>query len=159
MIYEGKKSRLSATSTYSVTHTHTHTCTGQTDHFSFASVLSGPGGAQRPPHLSPRPATDLAAASTSSRSHESSSINVNHQAFPRRFHHSTPLLSGVPSGSVLGPMTFAHRDKATVPLAQLGEASQRYYVCFVKRDRESIQQSGQRRCSNLSAARRLFRRF
>lgn len=65
-------------------------------------------GAQRPPHLSPRPTTDLAAPSRPRRSHESSSINVNHQAFPRCLHHSTPLLWGIPSSSVLGPLSFTH---------------------------------------------------
>lgn len=87
---------------------HTHTLDRQTisqpPHCSPLALE----GAQRPPHLSPRPTTDLAAASRPSRSHESSSINVNHQAFPRCFYYSTPLFWGIPSSLVLGPLSFTH---------------------------------------------------
>lgn len=39
-----------------------------------------------------------------------------------------------------------HIDHGYASLAQLGEASQRYCVCFVKTDRESILQSRRRHC-------------
>lgn len=92
------------------TNTHTHTFLQDRQNISQPPHCSPLAleGAQRPPHLSPSPTTDLAAASRLSRSHESSSINVNHQAFPRCFYHSTPLLWGAPSSSVLGPLSFTH---------------------------------------------------
>lgn len=103
-----KRERKAGCQLHPLVSTNTHTLNRQTisqPPHCFPLALEG---AQRPPHLSPRPTTDLAAASRPSRSHESSSINVNHQAFPCCFYHSTPLLWGLPSSSVQGPLSFTH---------------------------------------------------
>lgn len=89
------------------THMHTYIHAGQTDQFSAASLLPfGPGGSSEAPHLSPRPTTDQAAVYRPRRSHESSSINVKHQTFPRCFYHPTSLHRAIPSSTLLGLLSF-----------------------------------------------------
>lgn len=136
-------------------HTNTHTLDRQTISQSPHCSLLALEGAHRPPHLSPSSTTDLAAASRLSRSHESSSINVNHQALPRHFYHPTPLLWGFPRSSVLGSLSFTHWPRPRF-FSTVGWGKPTL-LCMLCENWQRINTSIQTQTLHVSAARRFFR--